>query len=194
MKLFVVYAHPGKESFTRRVLDEFVKGALSKGHEVKISDLYQQGFDPVMSPEEYDRESRLDAERPVSPQVAAEQEKILWADAIAFVYPVWWDDVPAILKGWFDRVFTVGFAYGVVYSELPIEPLKKAFVLCPAGNSLETLERNGLYQSMRKVMLEDRISNRAKEKDMLVLDNLNDRSEENIARKLQMAYRAGENI
>ena len=69
------------------------------------------GFDSEMDADQYHREVGLDPDAPVPDDVKEEQEKIHRADALAFVYPVWWSDCPAKLKGWFDRVLTYGYAY-----------------------------------------------------------------------------------
>ncbi|MDR2975005.1 MAG: NAD(P)H-dependent oxidoreductase [Propionibacteriaceae bacterium] len=74
---------------------------------------------------------------------------------------MWWTDAPAILKGWFDRVWTVGWAY---HPSRP-RPAKKALVLCSAGHTVEHLRETGLLQSMEAVMLVDRIFDRAAAKD-----------------------------
>ncbi|MDR2929410.1 MAG: NAD(P)H-dependent oxidoreductase [Propionibacteriaceae bacterium] len=160
----IVYAHPNPVSFTHALLDAFVAGLDDAGHQHSISDLYAMGFNPVMSPAEYARESRCDAALPVAGDVAQEQAALDAADVWVFVYPVWWSDCPAILKGWFDRVWTVGWAY----HEPTATPTRKALVLCSAGQSVEHLRDTGLGQAMRAVMVSDRIFTRADVADMQV--------------------------
>ncbi|MBM2616437.1 NAD(P)H-dependent oxidoreductase [Actinoplanes sp. LDG1-06] len=161
----VVFAHPDPLSFTGRVLRAFLDRVTAEGHTVTVSDLYAMGFRAEMSREEYARESGYHADRPVSPDVAAEQAKLAAADVWAFVYPVWWADCPAILKGWFDRVWTAGFAH---HAQTPVRT-GKAFVICTAGYPIARLEKDGLYQAMRATMLTDRIGARAGDSGFLLL-------------------------
>lgn len=144
-KVHVVYAHPSPSSFTRQVLDAFLSGIPS----YTISDLYGSGFSPVMSAAEY--------AGVVPADVLAEQTLLDAADVWAFVYPVWWADCPAILKGWFDRVLTPGWAY----KPMRLNVASRAVVLCTAGHPLDQLESSGVLPAMRTVMLTDRIGARA---------------------------------
>ena len=98
--------------------------------------------------------------------VVAEQSKINSSDAIVFIYPVFWTEVPAKLVGWFDRVWTYGFAYG----KRSMKQLQKGIVICVAGHSLEHLKEYGHYEAMKTVMLGDRLFDRVKEKSFIVLD------------------------
>ncbi|GGN90407.1 flavodoxin family protein [Actinoplanes lobatus] len=156
-QVHVVYAHPGPESFTREVLDAFVGGLSS----YTVSDLYGSGFQPVLSAAEY---ARL-ASAPVPCDVAAEQELLDAAEVWAFVYPVWWADCPAMLKGWFDRVWTAGWAYKPGWGRVA----RRAVVLCTAGHPVAELEKSGVHQAMRTTMVTDRIGARASSSDFVVL-------------------------
>lgn len=160
----LVYAHPSERGFTREIRDAFVAGLERAGHTYSISDLYAMDFRSELSLAEYERESAYLADGPVPDDVAAEQAKLNAADVWAFVYPVWWTDCPARMKGWFDRVWTVGF------SHKPARPRQadKAIVLCTAGYTAEQLESNGCYQAMKTVMLYDRIGTKARDKEFVV--------------------------
>ncbi len=153
--LQIVYAHPSGHSFTRAVLDAFLTGLAQAGHTATVSDLCAMGFRAEMSLEEYERESAYRSDRPVPAEVAEEQAKLRAADGWAFVYPVWWADCPAVLKGFFDRVFTAGFAHS---TDHPVT-VRKAVVLCTAGYPIEQL--GGVHEAMQTVMLTDRIGRRA---------------------------------
>lgn len=109
MKILIVYTHPSENSFTNKVLKSFTKGLLESNHEIEISDLYKINFQSDMTEMEYNREGYVNTDLPIPDDVLLEQEKIEQADCICFIYPVWWSDCPAKLKGWFDRVFTVGY-------------------------------------------------------------------------------------
>ena len=167
MKVFIVYCHPSKDSLTREVRDSFIAGLESSGHSYVLSDLYKMDFRGDMSEDEYLREAYYRRELPVPDDVKTEQEKINSSDTIVFIYPVFWTEAPAKLKGWFDRVWTFGFAYGENRS---MKTLEKGLVLCIAGNTLEYFENTGLGDAMKKVMLGDRFFDRVKAKEMIIFD------------------------
>lgn len=166
MHVFIVYAHPSKDSFTYHVKNDFIKGLENQNHTYEISDLYKMNFNADMTESEYLREANYRVDLPVPYDVKLEQDKINRSDAIIFIYPVFWSDAPAKLVGWFDRVWTYGFAYG----DRTMKKLKKALVICIAGNTIEQLNDRGHEESMRKVMLDDRIFDRAIESKMIILD------------------------
>ncbi|MDR0847645.1 MAG: NAD(P)H-dependent oxidoreductase [Propionibacteriaceae bacterium] len=166
MRVHIVFAHPSAASFTRSVLNSFTLGLAAAGHTFTVSDLYAMGFSPVLTQAEYQRESTHEVASPVPADVAAEQAKLNAADAWVFIYPVWWTDCPAILKGWFDRVWTVGYAHHS--SAMP--QAEHALVLCTAGHAAEYLRGMGFWPAMETVMLGDRIANRAKTRQFVVFD------------------------
>ena len=190
MNVFVVYAHPGEDSFTRDVRDEFLRGLSQSGHSFELSDLYRMDFRTDMNPAEYFRESNYRADLPVPEDVLAEQAKINRADAAVFIYPVFWTEAPAKLVGWFDRVWTYGFAYG----ERSMKVLDKALFICITGHPIEHLREYGHLQAMETVMLGDRIFDRAKSKRMIVLDAMTKfdmtRRESNRLRHLKTVFEA----
>ena len=180
MRAHIVYANPSHGGSTGRLLAAFVRGLDDAGVDHTLSDLYAMGFNPVLSAAELAREARFRTDLPVPDDVRAEQAKLDAAEVWAFVYPVWWTDVPAILKGWFDRVWTVGYAYGPDHPEQladgedpgpdwpGIRRARRALVLCTAGHSEQQLRETGCYQAMETVMLTDRIFTRARDKEFIV--------------------------
>lgn len=159
MHVYILFAHPSRRSFSGAVLEAFRRGLRAAGHTCEIGDLYEMGFNPEMDIDQYEREVGLDPKAPLPPDVKIEQEKIGRADALAFVYPVWWSDCPAKLKGWFDRVLTYGYAYYYDkneerHTEIEIE---KAVVICSAGHTLEHLKETGIADSMNRIMINDRL-------------------------------------
>lgn len=164
-RVHIVYAHPSARSFTHEVLGAFLGGLADAGHTSTVSDLYAMKFCGVLTPEEYERESAYQAEAPVPADVAAEHAKLNTAGVWAFIYPVWWSDCPALLKGWFDRVWTVGFAY----KPMSLRPARRALILCTTGYSIAELEASGCHAAMRTTMLTDRIGARAESADFLAL-------------------------
>jgi NAD(P)H dehydrogenase (quinone) len=125
MKVLLVYAHPEPRSLNGALRDVAVQELESQGHEVRLSDLYADGWKSVVDRADF---PMLGANERLIPgyaskkafeggsltaDVQAEIEKLLWADALILQFPLWWFAMPAILKGWVDRVFAYGFAYGV---------------------------------------------------------------------------------
>ena len=193
MKAFIVYCHPSEDSLTRHIRDSFIKGIMDSGNEYIISDLYKMDFKADMTEEEYLRDAYYRDTPDPAEDVLAEQAKINSSDAIVFIYPVFWTEAPAKLVGWFDRVWTYGFAYG----DRTMKQLDKGLILCSAGNPLERLEKFGYLDSMKKVMIGDRLADRVKQADFIVFDST---SRENELRRtnwdsnLQRAYDIGRNL
>lgn len=193
MNVFIVYCHPSEDSFTKHMCEAFIKGITDSGNEYIISDLYKMGFQTDMTEEEYLRDANYRNTPNVAKDVLVEQEKINSADAIAFIYPVFWTEAPAKLVGWFDRVWSYGFAYG----EKTMKVLDKAIILCSAGNPIERLEEYGLLDSMKRVMLGDRLFERAKKMEFIVFDSTsreNELREKNWDANLQKAYKTGKDF
>ena len=130
MNVLTIFDHPRRDSFCGAVLDAFVQGLDEAGHKIEIADLRAEGFDPRLPPE--DEPDWGNTAKVYSPAVLAEQARIERNDAIAFVFPVWWWSVPATTKGWIDRVWNNGWAYGT--SSLS---LKKARMFAVAASDAE---------------------------------------------------------
>jgi len=194
MNVFIVYAHPSEDSFTKHVKDSFIKGLEVANHSYILSDLYKMAFSADMSEAEYIRESNYRNDLPLFDDVIAEQVKINNSDAIVFIYPVFWTEAPAKLVGWFNRVWTYGFAYG----DRSMKKLEKGLVICVAGHSLQHLKDYGHYESMKTVMLGDRLFDRVKTKDFIVLDSMTKFNMENRKanwdRHLETAFEAGRSL
>jgi NAD(P)H dehydrogenase (quinone) len=174
----IVYCHPSEDSLTAEVRDAFIKGLDESGKTHTMSDLYKQGFQTDMTEAEYLRDTYYDVASPLAEDVIAEQALINAADALVFIYPVFWTEAPAKLVGWFDRVWSFGFAYGQdggfasappSAGVVPMRTLDKALVIAIAGNTKETLIKQGRLRSMENVMLDDRIYDRAREKRFVLL-------------------------
>ncbi len=115
-RVLVVYCHPCPESFCASVRDAVCGALATQGQEVDLLDLYADGFEPVMRPEE--RRGYHD-EGPNLVPVRAHAERIAQAQGLIFVYPTWWFGLPAMLKGWLDRVLVPGFAFVLRPNALP---------------------------------------------------------------------------
>lgn len=125
MKVLLVFAHPEPRSLNGALRDVAVAELEAQGHEVRVTDLYAEGWKsqvdrgdfPGWQPAEPLRvgaaSKQAFASSGLTGDVQAEIEKLLWADLLILQFPLWWYSMPAILKGWVDRVYAYGFAYGV---------------------------------------------------------------------------------
>jgi len=194
MHVFIVYAHPSEDSFTRRVRNAFIEGCTAAGHSVEISDLYKMNFRTDMSEAEYLRDANFNDTLPVESDVAAEQEKINRCEVIVFIYPVFWTEAPAKLVGWFNRVWSYGFAYG----NRSMRSLKKGIVICTSGHPIGRLKEYGHLEAMKTVMINDRLFDRVASSEFIVLDGMTkadtERRKNNWKRHLDTAYETGRNL
>lgn len=124
MKVLIVHAHPEPKSFTAAMKDAAIEVLRDTGHEVQLSDLYAKGFDPVAKAADFP--SRKDPDYLVyaleqrhawdtgtlPDDIRTELEMVVWADLLILSFPMYWFSVPAILKGWIDRVLLSGPTYG----------------------------------------------------------------------------------
>jgi len=108
MRALVVFCHPSPGSFTAALCDLVLAQLDARGAETRLHDLYAEGFDPVLSPAEW--AGYLDEDRNRAP-VARQVADLEWCDTLIFVYPTWWYGLPALLKGWLDRVLLPGVAF-----------------------------------------------------------------------------------
>jgi putative NADPH-quinone reductase len=108
MRALVVYCHPSPESFTAAVRDVVLDRLRVAGAEIRLTDLYARGFQPLLTPTEW--HGYLDSPRNRDP-VAGDVDDLLWCDTLVFVYPTWWYGLPAMLKGWLDRVMLPDVAF-----------------------------------------------------------------------------------
>ncbi|PEZ06550.1 NAD(P)H dehydrogenase [Bacillus sp. AFS018417] len=147
MKHLIVYAHPNPQSFNHAILETFQGQLQEKGHEVRVRDLYAINFNPVLAADDFISFSQGNTPA----DIKAEQEHITWADVITFIYPVWWAGLPAILKGYVERVFSQGFAF--TYGPNGVDKFltgKKGVLLSTMGNSKENYDASGMFEAMKK--------------------------------------------
>lgn len=124
MKVLIVFAHNEPRSFNAAMKDTAIQVLEGEGHEVVVSDLYAMNFNPVASAADFSDRADHDylvyaleqrkayTSATMAPDIAAEVDKLKWANLIIFNFPIYWYGMPAILKGWIDRVFVSGFCYG----------------------------------------------------------------------------------
>ncbi|QDT39908.1 NAD(P)H-dependent oxidoreductase [Stratiformator vulcanicus] len=103
-KVLVVLGHPRIDSYCGALATAYATGAAGAGHDVRRLDLAESEFDPVV---------RLTSakDQPTEPEIIRSRELIEWCEHLVLVYPTWWGTTPALLKGWFDRVFVSDWAF-----------------------------------------------------------------------------------
>jgi len=157
MKILIVYAHPEPKSMNAAMFREAVETLQAAGHEVKTTDLYAMEFNPTS--DRYNFTSTLDPHfykqqleemhatkvNGFVPELDAEQQKVEWCDLMIWQFPMWWFTVPAILKGWVDRVFAMGRTYGGVHIyETGVFSGKRAVLSLTTGGKEADYLKDGL--------------------------------------------------
>lgn len=145
MRHLIIYAHPNENSLNSCLLQTVIESLDKEHHDIQIRDLNKIGFNPVFSMEDMQRQFAGQ----ISDDIKTEQEYISRADQITFIYPIWWTGMPAIMKGYIDRVFSYGFAYR--YDQGVQKGLlkgKKAVIINTHGKSHEEYERMGMDKAL----------------------------------------------
>lgn len=166
MNVLIVYAHPEPKSFNSAMRDLAVETLRGAGHEVVVSDLYAMRFNAVVGEGDFLGE-RADPEflaiaaeqtkaiqtNTLAPDIVAEQKKLARADLLILQFPIWWFGMPAIMKGWADRVFARGFAYiaGRKYDTGMFKG-KAAIVSATTGTSADTYAPDGIDGDIHSVL------------------------------------------
>jgi putative NADPH-quinone reductase len=152
MKCLVVVAHPLSDSLCYSMARSAIETLTAGGHDVQIEDLYQSGFAPALTPNE-----RQSYYSPVFDSAAVQSQvaRLLSAEALVLVFPTWWFGFPAILKGWFDRVWAPGVAYDHATDLGPIKPrlhnLKRTLAVTSLGSPW-WVDRLLLRQPVKRVL------------------------------------------
>lgn len=153
MNVLIVFSHPEPKSLNAALKNLAVNNLKENGHQVKISDLYDMGFKVTLDQEDFLDLENPERFKPIMEQCHAaktdsfaediknEMEKVEWADLIIFQFPVWNGNIPAILKGWFDRILTCGFSSDVFQGKIYDKGLmrgKKAMLSFTTGGPEES--------------------------------------------------------
>lgn len=172
MRILWVYAHPEPRSLNASLRDAGIDALTSEGHQVELSDLYAMDWRAALDrhdfgdlpdqPTEISRASKRAYQAgTLLPEIRAEQERLRWSDVLVLQFPLWWYSTPAILKGWIDRVFTKGFAYGIADPDHPgrtfrygAGPLqgRRAQVLVSTGSPQAAMGPRGINGSLEQVL------------------------------------------
>ncbi|MFE1603285.1 NAD(P)H-dependent oxidoreductase [Methylobacterium sp. ID0610] len=166
MQVHLIHTHPEPGSFTAAMRDT-VRGTFeARGDAVTVSDLYAMRFNPVSSAADFRVRERPEtlvyaseqrhafASGTLAPDIAAEVERVLAADLLAFTFPVFWFGPPAMLKGWIERVFLAGRFYGGrrVYAHGGLAG-KQAFVAMGLGGRAHMFGRDAIHGELEAGMM-----------------------------------------
>jgi NAD(P)H dehydrogenase (quinone) len=147
MKHLVVAAHPAADSFTMGLAHAYATELEQLGHSQRTYDLYRMGFNPVLAAHEL---APASVDHPISADVVQAQDDIRGADVLTVLYPLWWLSMPAMMKGYIDRVFARGFAYeshnGIVHGLLSG---KKSVLITVSGAPLPLLVQSGNWNAVQ---------------------------------------------
>ncbi len=145
MHVLTILDHPNPASFSAAVAQQFMDGAKAAGHSVELADLNAEGFNPLWSMADIEREG--DEAAPAD--VVNEQERIARADAICLVFPLFWWGMPSMTKGWVDRVWTWGWAYDQLDDpEQSLQRSRTGVLLIPAGARSDEMENDGYLAAL----------------------------------------------
>lgn len=145
MKNLIVYAHPNSGSLNHFFKQTVLESLQDSGEEIALRDLNEINFNPVLSLADMNGQ-RMGK---VADDVQTEQDFITWADRIIFIYPIWWTGMPAIMKGYIDRVFSYGFAYRYDHGgQKGLLTGKKTIIINSHGKSNEEYEAMGMDKAL----------------------------------------------
>ena len=165
MNVLIVHAHPEAASFTTAMRDAAADTLSAEGHNVLISDLYEMKFNPVASANDFHgraneeylvyalEQRHADANNLLAPDIKAELDKVIWADLIIFNFPVYWFSMPAVMKGWVDRVFVSGRCYGGMrfYDRGGLKG-KKALISLTLGGQPHMFDPDGVHGPLNEML------------------------------------------
>jgi len=147
MKFTVIYSNHHKGNFNEELLSFLKQLIAEKGYECIVRDLYSLDFNAVLKTDDFEAIGAGDTPE----DIGTEQKYISWADVVVFIYPVWWGGMPAIMKGYIDRVFSWGFSYKTNRNgPYPLLGGKKALILSSMGQSKQDYEK-GMFAAMNRI-------------------------------------------
>jgi NAD(P)H dehydrogenase (quinone) len=151
MHSLAVFAHPMRNSFTGEVLDAFTSGMDSAGHTIEVADLHREGFQPIMTVADY---AQYRGDR-MPDDVLAEQARVeRVTGGVALIFPIYWWGFPAVLKGWFDRVWCAGWAWQLQHNPADSVLRARPFTILACAGSDEEGYRKRRYDEMFRHLIE----------------------------------------
>lgn len=167
MNVLYIFAHPEPRSFNSSMKEMAIKAIEGKGNTVKLSNLYAMGFKAVLDQNDFLQRKNEDSFNPFLEQITAskdgtfsedimqEMEKVKWADFLVFHFPVFFTGMPAIMKGWIDRVFAAGFAFSPVKDRVYENGLlkgRKAMIVTSAGADEQWYSPGGKHGDINELL------------------------------------------
>jgi len=165
MNFLCVLAHPEPASFTASLARHGMRALEEEGHVADVADLYAMGFDPVSdrrnfimasNPDRYDQQAEerfASLCRGFSSDIQSEMDRLESCDVLILQFPIWWLGMPAIMKGWIDRVFAIGQTYGGGrWFDRGMMRGKKAMLAVTLGGTEAAYSRDGIYGSALDVL------------------------------------------
>lgn len=173
MNVLWVFAHPEPRSLNGSLMQVGADTLRAAGHDVVVSDLYAMGWNPVAGRNDiadlasterlhYPHDSKVAyVAGTLTPDIVAEQQKLIAADCLILQFPLWWASMPAILKGWVDRVYANGFAYGARDPKRPGRPVrfgegafagKRGMLVVTASNRESHMSRYGVVGDIDDIL------------------------------------------
>ena len=151
MHALIVISHPNRSSLTHALAEQFARGIESRGGSFEYADLHAEGFNPLWSEADADQfETNV-----VPPDILSEQRRIARADEICLAFPLFWFSMPAMMKGWMDRVWTYGWAYDQVNDPtMSLQRARRGVMLVPAGGNPQKWAQFGFDPAMRTLWQE----------------------------------------
>jgi len=153
MKTAIVFNHPYEGSFCNAILQSVTAGLHKARHEVDLMHLDNDGFNPVMTAADL---KAFKDRKPVDPQVIAYKQRLDEADHLVFIFPVWWELMPALTKGFIDKVIFPGVAYNYTpsgYGMIPLFKKIKSVTIITTMNTPGFLYRLVFGNAIRKAMI-----------------------------------------
>ncbi len=165
MKILYIYAHQEPKSFNAALKDTALAALKEKGHEIELSDLYAMNFNPVLTERDFTERKKPDVFKPFleainavktgafAPDIKAEMGKVGWADLLIFQFPIYFTSMPAIMKGWIDRVLAPGFGFNPITKsayETGLLKGKSAMIVTTTGTPQEWYSEGGVHGNLNK--------------------------------------------
>ena len=167
MNILYIFAHPEPKSFNSSMKEMAIRTLKDKGNNVRLSDLYVMDFKPVLDKNDFLQRKKRDSFNPFLEQMTAskegtfsedimtEMEKIKWADVLIFQFPIFFTGMPAIMKGWIDRVFAAGFAFSPIKNRVYENGLlqgKKAMMVISTGAEEDWYSSGGKHGDIHELL------------------------------------------
>jgi NAD(P)H dehydrogenase (quinone) len=165
MRVSYIYAHPEPKSFNAAMKDTAFDALKEKGHEAKLSDLYAMNFNPFLTASDFPERKNpaffnafLEAIKAsktgaFTPDIKEEMEKVKWADQLIFQFPIYFTAMPAVMKGWIDRVLAPGFGFNPITKSAYDTGLlkgKSAMLVITTGSPKEMYSEGGAHGDLNK--------------------------------------------